>query len=362
METPLDKIFIELRPRVRTGNVFIKMKHNINPNNYRINLKSKGFELINGLIIIAVNFPGNYLLVENSLSSLSFGPDYIYFHFNLHTFNKVLGSIKTEFVETPSMPLVRKQKIKLLPDISYKLHCVNCLQTLNESINFKRILPLPSSHIDPSEWFCHKHDNDKALISFSPSITELFFNSCYFHINENNLENITIKSKFIACKRCLFWLGLKSEHHFKSWFHNIKFISNDKNECSSAKDDILLTISEIVNQSFLGSVKILFECQCSENQTNYLFLWILDKNLTILLGDNETDLKEHTAYKILYNFVNDKEIVKKWIDDCYTSCIVVSKLMMVCILKQLNEYHKSLPESFSTSNGLKISYLLISEE
>ncbi|XP_045462065.1 uncharacterized protein LOC123672118 [Harmonia axyridis] len=362
METPIEGIIIELRPRLRSVNFFINLKKEVDPRSFKINLFPKRFELVSGKIVIPVNCPSNDEFLENSLSCLTFGESYIYFRSNLGTVDKKLGSVNGEFLKTFSQSAGMRSQMNLSPELQYKIQCVNCQQNFNEQIKFNRILPLPSNHIDPSEWFCHKHVNDKNPVNnLNPKPKDLFYSSCYFHINEENFKNVVVKSRSIVCKRCFFWIGHKTENYIKSWFHNIQFVSENKIEHSSPTRDVFLTISDIIEQSFLGCGKILFE-QYSSKRNDYLFLWVLEKNLQIFYGDGFTDLKQHSVYKVLYKFENDIDIVNQWMNDNSVFCVNVSKQMMVDALKNLNKYHNLLPDSFSKSNGLYISYLLIPDE
>ncbi|XP_044758216.1 uncharacterized protein LOC123316286 [Coccinella septempunctata] len=362
MDSPMDNIIIELRPRLSSVNFFINLRKGTDPQSYKINLFSRKFDFVSESQVFSVKCPSDYLFLENSLSCLTYGSNYIYFRCNLDTIDKKLGSCNGEFLKSLSSSVSKKSVIKLLPESQYKIQCVNCQQNFNDCIKFERILPLPSNHIDPSEWFCHKHENEnKTLTCLNPKLGDLFYSSCYFHIHQDNLKNVVVKSKNIVCKRCLLWLGLNTENYVKSWFHNIQFVSGNKAEYSTPTKDVFLTISDIVEQNFLGCAKILFE-QCSPKGNDYLFVWILEKNLKIFFGNALTDLEEHSVYKVLYQFENDAETVNRWMNDNGVFCVTVSKQMMVDALKNLNKYHKLLPESFSKSNGLYISYLLIPDD
>lgn len=359
MEAPIDSIIIELRPRLSSVNFFINLKEGINSQSFNVNLLSNKFNLINSGEVFSVNCPITYEFLENSLSCLTFGNSYIYFRCNLNPIDKKFGRFNGEFIKSFTTSVSKKSEVNLSRELHYKIGCANCQQSLNDDIKFERILPLPSNHIDPSEWFCHQHDHDETPVNIlDPKPGDLFYSNCYFHIHEKNLENIVVKSKTIVCKRCLLWLGLKTEGYIKSWFHNIQFDNGNKIECSSTNRDVFLTVADVVEQNYFGCGKILFE-QYSPKGNDYLFIWILEKNLQIFCGDGSTDLEQHSVYKVLYKFENDIKTVKQWLNDSDVFCVPVSKQMMVDALKNLNKYQKLLPESFSKSNGLYISYFLI---
>lgn len=364
----LYKTFVmEIRPRLQSCNVFLIFKQNTDKN-LTVSLKENEINILangkNDIIQIA-----DYKILINSLSSLQISNNYLTFRFQTEAVSRTVGQFKSEFVMYNFNSTNCKPEFcgnKLEKNVSYVVKCINCQGPLSDKVTFKRILPLPSDNVEPSEWFCHKHD-DEATLNLNPSTHDCFYSNCYIHVNQKNFSNYRIAANsVIICKRCLAWLGLSLRSDtIQVWFNTVMLDSDNSRISSTALIDFINTVKCSLNESLLTSSKILFEC-CNKNY-EYLCIWILEKNLQLYVKGHEF---QHTANnsisdtknvaKILFRFESEiTDLVTEWLNDVRVNHTKISKPMMIGGLNHLFEMCQLIPDCFRKSNGFYVSYLVL---
>jgi hypothetical protein len=355
-------LVLEIRPRLRSVNVLISLVSSVE--NVKISLNSDSFQIIVGEHTCNVCCK-NLKIVSDSLSSLSVTESYVSFRFATDNSLDDWGSFKTELLRTSeSVSFALSKSTFLLKSQLYTIQCKNCSQDLSESLRFGRVLPLPSEHSEPGDWFCHGHGSNSVAL-LDPKESDIFYTSCYCHLNKRSTRNVLESDKLIVCKRCLSWLGVaKNPETAKFWFNTVAFKDESKVHTSCALRDALDTVHETLCGVLFTTAKIILCCQSSKSQTDYILLWILEKQLNVQIynSDSEGVVEDCKVAKVLFKYESGGgEIVKKWLEDSSVASVDVSKPMTVEILKHLYKFNKIFPREFSESNNFYISYLMMYE-
>ncbi|GJQ79703.1 hypothetical protein Trydic_g5850 [Trypoxylus dichotomus] len=279
-------------------------------------------------------------IVYNSLNNVQVTDKFVSFRFA--TSNDGFGSFKSEILQLNHDNDKITSNFNFANDSKLRIQCGNCTAIFCES-TFKRILPLPSEHSEPSDWFCHNHHGNDSSMNKSlldPSENDFFYSLCYCHLNSKAVTGFIRSATNLVCKRCLAWIGVVlNENCFKIWFNTIQISHNSKIYKTSALDDAYLTIRNILKDSLLSSARIILHCQVGKEKLDYLMI-------------------ELYVAKVLFKFQSGPNvIVNQWINDVSVSSVEISKLMMIEVLKHLYAMNKLLPKEWSSSNDFYISYL-----
>lgn len=351
-------VVIELRPKLQSANVFISLE---NPKKVTsVNLQSDSVQLrFEGGCGGTIDFSG-FKAVPSSLASVKLTSSCVSFRFCTAQPSK-LGSFKSELLNNPSpAPAVPKIPV-CAAQTEYSLNCTNCRNSLNgTTLKFDRVLPLPDS-VDQSDWFCHSRTNH----NLEPTVKDLFFSACFVHINQLNVSGKTLtKNGVFVCKYCLNWLGIQhGSTTVKFWLNCANFTCPDSQEgnTSTGLSDSFLAINNSFNK-LLNTSKIIFFLKNSDGTADRLLLWIIEKQLDLVITD-QNGRKQTKVAKVLFRFIRtkDDEILQTWFEDQTVDLVDVSKNMMLEVLKHLYLHNDLFPDQFKKSNDFLISYLFMYE-
>lgn len=350
-----ETLVVEVRPRLQSVNVVISLKQKLD--NIKIHLNEDSFKLVVADASTTVSCK-NLKIVKDSLNSLNITNSSVSFRFG--TVNDVddWGSVKLELLKIANEKRKDNESEAIFVDstTSYKIQCNNCMNNLMEDVKFSRILPLPSDNAEPSDWFCHTNIN----YNLNPRKNDFFYGNCYCHL-QNNLKSIKFENDVLICNGCLSYLGIsKNAETCKLWFNTVRFVS-DTNVIHNTEPlkDMFISLKEVLSTTFYNTVKILLSCRKTLNkQFDYIFLWILEKELTVQIWD--PTVNNCRVAKVLFkNECEGNEKVKIWKNDVNIISLDISEQMFVEILKHLFKYNKIFPNEFSESNGFYISYLML---
>lgn len=330
----IERVLIELRPRLQSANFFICFSRRF------AEIKSTKIDLGPDRIIIStennderyeLRLGDFFKLHTQTLSSLLIKNNYICFRINTNE-----NSFHSEVLEINEYNACTNLKLEcsLQTGVDYTICCSNCGNHLRgQPVTFKRILELPSDHMDSNDWYCHRHPHGvedgahtngtggcshKSSISphpnkFSPTESDLFFGPFYALLDRKHLERVHLRAeRFLYCKRCLQYLGMmKRSGCAKLWYENLRFQTvHEGNEQShnplvlfrtdQALVNFLYLVRKTVNDynfiSHLGLppiFKIIFEMRRPglDGEIFYLLMQIMDANLNVfkIRKDLETD-------------------------------------------------------------------------
>ncbi|XP_066254434.1 uncharacterized protein [Euwallacea similis] len=356
-------VVIELRPKLRSANVFIVLKEDC-PETTSISLSENNF---------SVSLSGNkqfstclqdFKAEASTLSSLKISKKYISFRF--FTSHSNSGSFKTELIENTSSSDKSERFNDIQPNISYTIACVNCQRNLcSSTLTFRRVLPLPET-LDQGEWFCHAHASNQIQANdLEPTANDFFYTACYMHLSKNSIKNFLSKNEVVACKFCLNWLGIHSQSStLRLWFNTVTITDTGGTVIQTkGLSDVFVTIANLFRNSLFNSLRTVFRYRKSNGASNFLLLWVLEKQLKISFSDKDALDKEVEVAKALFKFLESEkhEVLEQWLNDQTVELVDVSKNMMLEVLKHLYKCHELFPAEFAKSNGFLVSYLFMYE-
>jgi len=354
-------VFIELRPKLKSANVFVTLAEDsfsdkkvvLNENNFKV--------VLNGDESFSVSFTG-FKGIPDTLALLNQTAKSICFRF--FTSSNGIG-FKSEILQNKTLPN-KYENIELLKkDVEYVIECGNCKRSLvRDGVRFQRILPLPEN-TESNDWFCHGHGLDESLSDLmEPKQKDLFYTHCFFLINKDLVCNVGQKNDVLVCKFCFNWLGrVSGKKSRKFWFNTVNFTNQSVTVKTEGLSDVFRTLRSMLDTCLFGGLKTILHYKTCGGQNNYLLLWILEKQLEVVLNTLKENRKLDVA-KTFFKFVSDDndEVVRKWKTDNNIDVVDVSKSMMTDVLKHLYENHRVLSNEFATSNEFLVSYLFMYDD
>lgn len=354
------KAVIELRPRLQICNVFLQLSNifekqqgslqlTVEPCKIILNIFSK--EQIFGIDTVK--------LKPQTVSGLKFENRNLSFRIQIEPFSDVSNSAAEMTVYFP----------KYKPDVQVEeivnIACKCCGNYLTETVQFKRILPLPSDGWNFDDVFCHNHDTHDNLPDkiTNPGCMDCLYGNYYFVINNKLLKNQS-EASVTYCQRCFSWIGINEKSSTKLWNCTVEFISADRQVMNVIPLNDFISVIKLIVKEAAGPVcKLIVTTKVSDTNTHYLLLWVIDKNLSILTNSNrmeDTVLSRISVTKLLYAYHKEFTcIVKTWENDINVYSISVAKQMMVDGLKCLTQSTRFFPESCQSASNMYVAYLQI---
>ncbi|XP_034949077.1 uncharacterized protein [Chelonus insularis] len=359
----MDFITIELRPFIQSCYVFIRMKNETESSHIEIIVKYKAIVIKTDNDHYDIRFPSTITLCPASISRLEIVGKWIIFRVQTNPSNSSYGTFTCEFINTEEIKNDFKDTSKLnkVPpkNTNISLMCSCCKNILsNSTISFLKVLPLPSDECDPCEWFCCSHSNKidyKALLS--PTQQDFYYGSHFYILNKNIFTNLKINKTDILCNRCLSIIGVSNDDtSFKIWCHCIEYqvhsSSDFKVDVNTPLTDFQLALKYFLVNNDDKQKEICFFTN-EQNQSKYLLLKVLEKNLS-LLTDSVIDevkgvnLKEQKITKVLFNCpkielenVNSENLVMCQIS---LKCIIAGIEYLVSSSKRIPPMHRFIGE------------------
>lgn len=379
---------IEFRQRIQSGNCFICFNHDLDKHQTKVSLKSTE-------IVIQVDDDTHKIETKS------------FFDINIKSFHSLLvkdNFISFRFITASEQQFdtellkfngtsTKFQRIKLSVDSNNHVsitcsNCESCL-TIDKEVNLRRILELPSSNLDVSDWFCHRHDEenlfddstqskDESSTScfnekthqFQPKLDDVFYAPFCLLFNSQVLDRNRLreKRKLIYCKRCLQLMGENSNAVTKFWWESVKFSSKPFFDVASPIDLVKLVIKNHLACDGLmllaPIVKIVFESAIpSDDKKVHLLIQVMDKNLQLLRLDLEdSQLKERTSVKVMYLKLNeddadDERTLKYWQKDINMTTFELSFRMFHTLCEYLKTQSELIPDVYRTNNCFQLSYI-----
>jgi hypothetical protein len=405
----LRSFLIEFRHRIQSANVFLTFNENLanntktkillKVNEISISIDNQNYKIdINNFFNINIKSICNLIIKNNSIS----------FRFNTNETNFDKELLKLNLQDTVEQPenSISGSKINVICNDKYSLNCSNCKSNLaaldsedQNSVQFSRILELPSNGLDLNEWFCHKphslivndnrnsecisneindcHRHDAVSNLFKPKNCDLFYSNFYVLFNRDIIDASRVRQKrnYFYCKRCLNFLGEKtSNDSIKMWCENFCF--NDQLPFYQNKnvfDNIIHLIKMQIAQSdaflYLSSiVKIIFEAKVPKNDSQlYLLIQIMDRNLDLYkLNLENFKLEQTKGIKIMYHCIaitpddkdtDDLKTLNYWKKDMDSVVYEISSNIYHKFCKYLESNSKFIPDFYRKNNLFYLSYI-----
>lgn len=382
---------IEFRQRIQAGNCFICFNHDLENHQTKVSLKSTEIVIEVDENTHKIETKSFFYINIKSFHSLMVKDNFISFRFI--TANEKQFDTEVLKFNDSNQASNKFQKITLSLDSNKDVsvtcsNCDSCL-TIDKEVNFKRILELPSSNLDVSDWFCHRHDEEKLFDDstqtkndsstpcfneithqFQPKLHDVFYAPFSLLMNSQVLDKNRLrqKRKLIYCKRCLQPQGEASNAITKFWWESLKFNSKPFFDVASPIDLIKLVIKNHLACDGLmllaPIVKIIFESAIPiDDKKVHLLIQVMDKNLQLLkLNLEDSQLKERASVKVMYLKLNqdnadDERTLKYWQKDMNMTTFELSFKMFHSLSEYLKTQSELIPDVYRTNNCFQLSYI-----
>lgn len=422
----IENILIEHWPRLRCANFFILFtEHFSESSNIRVCLKENTIDIYSqntNSIVIDLSHIGLQIQV-NSLSLLMVKNNLISFRAN--TSND--DNFYKEILDTPKLPEIQKSLVKLpiniKPNEKFQIICVNCKCPLTETLNFRRVLELPSENMDLSEWYCHKpmtaaegggddhscatashshnidnhsnasHDESTKYnyTKFNPQQDDFLYGNFFALFHIDNFKNLHIDddNKMLHCQRCLQHIGESLRFQsIRIWNCSVRIVMQSNNDncqtVSRSSSPLFTGNSTYANFMFIlnkilvdfelvvamahQTQRIIFETIHVNGTNRFLFFQIMSKNQEIYqmadTRDTVIQMKPTNGMKILFRCESNENqaLLRFWQNDVNVINSQLSLEMFDCVLQRLQERSKFVPEMFRENNGFTLSYIFNDDE
>lgn len=389
---------IEFLRRLQAGNCFIKFNETLGQNDTKIFLKSNQITIKIDEDTHTIDTSEFFAINVKSFYNLLVKDNFISFRFIIADEKRFDSEVLTS---GPSInPTIKFQRLRVNVNNvdSVAISCSNCESLISiKDVNFKRILELPSSNMAISDWFCHRHDDEKIFNepstssslaatpehhcfnektqTFEPKACDLFYGPFYLLLNIEIFDITRFRQKkAFHCKRCLQLIckrnGNDNANALHFWWENIKF--NGQYLYKNIIEPIDLVRQIISNHiacdslSYLSPIiKIIFESSIpNTGQKIHLLLQVMDKNLKLLKLDKEKfKLVEMVSIKVMYlildkiNDDDDERTLKYWQKDINTMTFEFSFKMFRIFSEYLATQSEIIPEIYRYNNSFQLSYI-----
>ena len=380
---------IEFRKKIQAGNCFIRFNSSLDKHKTKVLLKA---------LEIIVQIDDDTYKIETK----------IFFDINIQSFHSLLVNdnfISFRFITANGNQFDSEvlklngscnkfQRIKLNIDDNkdeenVTITCSNCdsMLTAEKEVKIRRVRELPSSNLNISDWFCHRHDDEKLFDDtqnndtstacfneqthqFQPRINDIFYEPFCLLMNSQLFDKTRLrqKRKLVYCKRCLQLMGESSSTITKFWWESVKISGKPFFDVSSPIDLIKNVIKNHLSCEGLGFltpiVKIIFESALPvDDQKVHILIQVMDKNLQLLrLNLDDSQLVEQRSIKVMYLKLNqnnddDERTLKYWQKDINIASFELSMKMFHTLCEYLKAQSDLIPEVYRTNNCFQLSYI-----
>lgn len=377
----ISSFVIEYRPRIKAGNCFICFSSSLDKHQTTVSLKLTEIVILIDEDVHKIETKNLFDINIKSFHSLLVKDNYMSFRFI--TANE--SQFDTEVLKVNGT-VNKFQRISLSVDSEkdFSVNCSNCdsLLTVDPAVTLKRIRELPSANLDVSDWFCHRHgdekifDNqestcfDEATQQFQPRVNDVFYAPFFFLMNDQHFDKSRLrqKRKLIHCKRCLQLMGESSSAVTKFWCESVKFNGKPFFDVDSP-----ISLIKNVIKNHLASdglmylapiVKIIFEAAVpTDDQKVHILIQVMDKNLQLLrLNLDDLQLLERRSIKVMYLKLNnenadDERALKYWQKDMSITTFELSFKLFHTLCEYLKAQSQLIPEAYRINNCFQLSYI-----
>lgn len=383
----IGSLTIEHRPRIQAGNCFIRFNNSLDKHQTKVSLKQSEIVVQVDDEIQTIETKDFFDINVKTFHSLMVRDSFISFRFITANEKQFDAEVLKASGESTKF-----QRIKLSVDssnegVNVAATCSNCGSSLStrQQLTLKRILELPSSNLDVSDWFCHRHGDEKLFDDaqnesasscfdekthqFQPKLHDIFYGPFYILLHSQNFDKNQFrqKKKLIYCKRCLQLLGESSNTIIKFWSESVKF-----NEKPFFDVDSPINLLKLVIRNHLACdgfvqvapiAKIIIESVIGDDQKVHILIQVMDRSLQLLkLKPESFTLETHLSIKLMYLKLNhgsadDERTLKYWQKDINIVTYELSFRMFHTLSEYLHSQSELIPDAYRTNNGFTLSYV-----
>lgn len=386
----IKSLVVEHRQRLQAGCCFIGFNNSLDKHKTMVSLKTTEFMIRVDEEEYTVDTKAFFEMNMNSFHALVCKDSFLSFRF-------ITASPKQFDAELLKVndTACKFQRISLSLDSNGEVQettikCSNCESSItnDKTISVKRVLELPSSNLDVSEWFCHRHGDEKLFDDsqnnedsssvncfdektqqFQPRINDIFYGPFCLLINSRVLNTASFreKRKQLYCKRCLQLVGVRNGSSIKFWWESVKFNERLFFSVASSIDLIRLVIrNHLASEAFVSPiVKFIFECSLpsEEDKKVHLLIQVMEKNLQLLKINLESfKFEQQPTVKVMYLKLDhtsddDKNTLAYWQKEIGVTNYEMSFKMFHSFCGYLQTQSELIPDNFRSNNGFQFSYI-----
>ncbi|KAF6040439.1 UBE3D [Bugula neritina] len=252
---------------------------------------------------------------------------------------------------------------------SEALLCGNCSQEILDLKKLTRILPLPSAGWADmaDDWFCHQHSEECSVSHknlLQPREGDLLVGHYSSLTHVSNLENIKIGAQLqIACTHCGNHLGgaqptpsncditsTGDTNHaidrvVELYHQRVRYRSPGGESCP------------IVSTEKRFSTNLLEYCR---HAMTYQFVWIIEKDLQLLLGESDGSTQCINVVKVMYSKAADagsNSMVEEWYKNNRVAVLSLPQISCTELLETLHQNSLALPSTMRQTGLMEVSFL-----
>lgn len=383
----IKNLVIEFRKRIQSGNCFISFNNTLDKHQTRVSLKSSEFIIQIDDDVHKVDTKDFFEINIKSFHSLLVKDSFISFRFITS------NQFDTELLKVGDTTN-KFQRIKLSVDsngseVDVAIKCSNCESSLTtaKDVKVRRILELPSSNLDISEWFCHRHSDEKLFDDaenkcespscfnektqqFQPKLHDILHGPFCLLMNSQLFDKNRMieKRNQLYCKRCLQSIGESNVNFIRFWWETVKFNNRLFFDVASTIDLVKLVIRNHLScdgMTFLTPiVKIIFEATIpNDDKKVHVLIQVMDRNLQLLkLNLDDFQLVEQSTIKVMFlklthSNEDDAKTLKYWQKDVNVTNYELSCKMFHTLCEYLIAQSELIPDIYRTNNSFQFSYI-----
>lgn len=372
-------LVIEYMHRLKCCNVYIRFNHQLEEHQTKVSLKATEIQIRTNDEVHIVNTSKFFLVNLDSFCNLRVQDDCMSFRMLVAD-----EQFKSEVIELTDAS-IEYQKIQPTlknEETSLTITCSNCSSqlTVEKEVIIRRVLELPSSKCDVSDWFCHRHSNEELFHTdgsscfnektqqFQPKTMDIFYSPFSLLVNQALFDQSRLRRKkeTIYCKRCLQLLGYGSSSSIRFWWECIKFGRELFYPYENPVDLIIGVIrNHLAGLTFLSPiVKIIFEASVpNEGRKIHILIQVMDKSLQLFRLNLKTfELEKRPSIKIMYLKLSEQtddneRALKYWQKDINITTFELSCKMFHKFCEYLLDQSRFIPESYRSNNSFQLSYI-----
>lgn len=328
MQNSVRSILLELRPRLKSCNICIRMRIS---GSVRVRVQKQCLIVNDDVFHVSgVDF------APTSLSGLRSFSNVILFHVQV-----------SELTPTHSCRWILPPPVVAGTTVSLSCHCG---WVLAPEVTFKRVLPLPSSQWETADAFCH--GGDKSIKDFRP--TDCLYATHFIHIS----KNIASLPDNQSCPSCFTPMGEEYPTYTKLWTSNVAFSSVITVD---PLQQFIAILQDVISDPLAILPKILLEGNssflplCVLDKTLKIFRWMLVVNTVVT---QKVNLQEETVLKVEYSYHPCRDgLVEEWEADSRVHVVPVPDRLLIFAHRFLTDSHYQLPPGFNRTENGTLAYV-----
>jgi len=254
--------------------------------------------------------------------------------------------------------------VRLKASTEYSVLCRNCSACLAANINFARILPALSVGLASDQnWFCcgSEHANEERTLA--SDVQDCLEGPSFYQLSLGNLSVIKDGAS-VRCRRCVGIIGLNLDGEEIQLWNSLVCWDNGVNASFSPELDFALALHHMTQQNSNVGCKLIIT---STQGTAMLFVWILDKNVSLFVATVESlgtsvELAPAKAMSVLFSMEvvgRETALTKQWQSNSNVARAVFPNNIFSSGVAALKTNAAAIPQQKNANGGFTVSRLFL---